>query len=176
METTRSLSSRNFWGGLLGGLLGLAAFVKIHAAAIPVGCLLGVVVGFWYQEISAVIVTALVTPAIEKTRHRKWSELHPMEKALVADVLSVTSFFIIMFTLVIYPMVYFNENIAPTSSRLHTVLFFSTLVTVPFLLLVSVFSVVAAFDGARLDGGTHQRHFYRRFEAYAKHGPVGGFV
>lgn len=48
----RSLTSRNVLGGFLGGFLGVVAFSLINLL-LPVGCLIGVVIGFWYQEIWA---------------------------------------------------------------------------------------------------------------------------
>jgi hypothetical protein len=49
--TNRSYTSRNLLGGFFGGILGILAFALIHPSLLPAGCLLGVVIGFWYQEI-----------------------------------------------------------------------------------------------------------------------------
>lgn len=46
----RTLASRNVLGGFCGGFLGILAFSIFHLL-LPIGCLLGVVIGFWYQEI-----------------------------------------------------------------------------------------------------------------------------
>ncbi|MBI4098919.1 hypothetical protein HY442_00130 [Candidatus Parcubacteria bacterium] len=46
----RSATSRNYWGGFLGGVLGILAFAWLPPL-LPLGCFLGVVSGFWYQEI-----------------------------------------------------------------------------------------------------------------------------
>jgi len=50
----RSITRRNFWGGFWGGILGILAVGWIHAIALPLGCLVGVVAGFWYQEIGQI--------------------------------------------------------------------------------------------------------------------------
>jgi len=47
---SRSITSRNLLGGFLGGTLGILAFWLINWL-LPIGCLGGVVLGFWYQEI-----------------------------------------------------------------------------------------------------------------------------
>lgn len=48
----RTVTSRNLAGGFIGGALGILAFSWIPAL-LPVGCLFGVIAGFWYQEIAA---------------------------------------------------------------------------------------------------------------------------
>ncbi|MBI2624134.1 hypothetical protein HYW67_01410 [Candidatus Parcubacteria bacterium] len=56
----RSISRRNYWGGFWGGVLGIFAF-SWHAALLPVGCFVGVVAGFWYQEIGRAVAESLKT-------------------------------------------------------------------------------------------------------------------
>lgn len=47
----RSITARNVAGGFLGGVLGILGFGYVHAFILPFGCILGVLVGWWYQEI-----------------------------------------------------------------------------------------------------------------------------
>lgn len=47
----RTVSQRNFLGALLGGMIGILAFGYLHPIALPPGCFLGVIIGWWYQEI-----------------------------------------------------------------------------------------------------------------------------
>lgn len=47
----RTVRARNFLGALLGGMLGILGFGYIHPLALPFGCFLGVVIGWWHQEI-----------------------------------------------------------------------------------------------------------------------------
>ena len=47
----RTVSGRNLAGAFWGGLLGILGFGYLHSIALPVGCFLGVIVGWWYQEI-----------------------------------------------------------------------------------------------------------------------------
>lgn len=47
----RSITQRNLLGAGLGGVLGILAAGYFHAALLPIGCLLGVLVGWWYEEI-----------------------------------------------------------------------------------------------------------------------------
>lgn len=58
MKKERSLTSRNFFGGLLGGITGILAFHYLYELLLPVGCLAGVIIGFWYQEIIEVIFSS----------------------------------------------------------------------------------------------------------------------
>lgn len=51
MKKTRSITVKNVTGSLLGGILGILAFGYIHPIALPIGCLLGVLIGWWYEEI-----------------------------------------------------------------------------------------------------------------------------
>jgi hypothetical protein len=46
---TRSLTSRNFFGGFFGGFLGMLTFYFIWRPLIPISCLLGILVGFYYD-------------------------------------------------------------------------------------------------------------------------------
>ncbi len=47
----RTTPQRNILGAFLGGLLGILALGFLHPATLPIGCFLGVIVGWWYQEI-----------------------------------------------------------------------------------------------------------------------------
>lgn len=70
----RSLTSRNFFGGLIGGLLGILSFALIAPIALPFGCLVGVVVGFWWQELGTLVAKA---PRQRKKMRIKKPEEHP---------------------------------------------------------------------------------------------------
>ncbi|MEX1112691.1 MAG: hypothetical protein WEC84_04470 [Candidatus Andersenbacteria bacterium] len=48
---TRSVTLRNVAGGFWGGILGILAFGHFGSLALPFGCFLGVLTGWWYQEI-----------------------------------------------------------------------------------------------------------------------------
>lgn len=52
---TRTTSSRNIWGGFWGGVLGILA-TAVFPILTPIGCLLGVLIGFYYQEMLAGLV------------------------------------------------------------------------------------------------------------------------
>lgn len=56
MKNGRSVSKRNFLGGFLGGFMGILTFGYLHPAFLPLGVLLGVVVGWWYEDILDTIV------------------------------------------------------------------------------------------------------------------------
>lgn len=47
----RSISHRNVCGAFVGGVLGILALGYLHPVGLPIGCLLGVIVGFWYDLI-----------------------------------------------------------------------------------------------------------------------------
>jgi len=47
----RTVSQRNFIGAFLGGILGILAVGYLHPIALPFGCFIGVVIGWWHQEI-----------------------------------------------------------------------------------------------------------------------------
>ncbi len=47
----RSITKKNVTGGFLGGILGILSFGYIHPAVLPLGCVFGVLIGWWYQEI-----------------------------------------------------------------------------------------------------------------------------
>lgn len=48
---SRSITKMNLTGGFFGGILGILSFWYIHPYVLPLGCFLGVVGGFFYQEI-----------------------------------------------------------------------------------------------------------------------------
>lgn len=56
----RTTSQRNILGAFLGGVLGIIALGFLHPIALPFGCFLGVIGGWWYQEIWATIRQAVV--------------------------------------------------------------------------------------------------------------------
>ena len=60
----RSISSKHFFGGFFGGILGILAFALIHPHTLPVGCLVGIIVGFWYQEIIVALVKSCKRTAV----------------------------------------------------------------------------------------------------------------
>ena len=47
----RTVTNRNVTGAFLGGVAGILACARIHPLMLPVGVCLGVIVGWWYQEI-----------------------------------------------------------------------------------------------------------------------------
>ncbi len=49
--SSRTLTHRNFIGALFGGIAGIFTFAMISEWLLPVGLLLGVVIGFWYDVI-----------------------------------------------------------------------------------------------------------------------------
>lgn len=51
MNKSRSVRARNVCGGFLGGVLGILACGFLHPLWLPVGCFLGVVIGWWYEDI-----------------------------------------------------------------------------------------------------------------------------
>ncbi len=54
MNQNRTSSSRNIWGALIGGILGILAFA-FSKPLLPVGCLIGVVTGFYWHELCTAI-------------------------------------------------------------------------------------------------------------------------
>jgi len=98
----RTVSTRNLIGAFLGGALGILAFGYLHPAVLPFGCLFGVVVGWWYEEIWKSI-TDSVSRGIAGTRHA-WSRFttftHTPVKKLSIDIgpgLTILHFFVCAF-------------------------------------------------------------------------------
>lgn len=54
----RSISEKNFVGAFLGGMLGILSCAYIHPVMMVISCFIGVLVGFWYQEIGQIIKTS----------------------------------------------------------------------------------------------------------------------
>ncbi len=52
---TRSVMSRNVMGGFLGGMIGILAF-SWNSFLMPVGCFIGVLFGYWFQEIIDLVI------------------------------------------------------------------------------------------------------------------------
>lgn len=73
----RSVRQRNFVGAFLGGALGILLCAFLHPYALPVGCVVGVIGGWWYQEISQ-----------SSTRGWRWSRNVLPEKARRARAFS----------------------------------------------------------------------------------------
>ncbi len=67
----RSITNRNFLGGFLGGVLGILTCALIYPLLLPVSCFVGVVIGYWYQEIfKALIDSWYETILVWKKRKR----------------------------------------------------------------------------------------------------------
>jgi hypothetical protein len=54
-KNVRSITRKNLLGGFLGGVCGILVFNYIHEALLPLGVLAGVVTGWWYEAIWAMI-------------------------------------------------------------------------------------------------------------------------
>lgn len=73
MKTGRSRTGRDFLGAACGGTLGILAGWGIHPIALIVGCLVGVVCGFFYVELWLIIMRSF-----EKSRkimRQRWNRL-----------------------------------------------------------------------------------------------------
>ena len=55
----RSNTSRHIWGGLWGGFLGIIIAGLFHRFLLPLGCFVGVLGGFYYQEIWQIFLGSL---------------------------------------------------------------------------------------------------------------------
>ena len=52
------VTHRNFIGALLGGIIGILAWWYIHPTTLPLGCILGVLLGWWHREILKIATTS----------------------------------------------------------------------------------------------------------------------
>lgn len=116
MAMARSVTSRNFWGGFWGGVFGILATAKFGAVALLAGCFLGVMLGFYYQELWNIIKVSWSTTvsgfapitALRELRlnlFKWWGALHPYDRALWirhAAVWTAVVLYIGMITGVIY--------------------------------------------------------------------------
>ncbi|MBU1176963.1 hypothetical protein KKH96_00715 [Patescibacteria group bacterium] len=55
----RNVTRRNLLGGFLGGVSGILFFGYLHPAFLPLGVIMGVVVGWWYKDILRVFIVSL---------------------------------------------------------------------------------------------------------------------
>ena len=60
MKENRSITKKNLLGGFLGGTCGILAFGYIHPVLLPLGVLMGVIVGWWYEAIHNAIVQSVL--------------------------------------------------------------------------------------------------------------------
>lgn len=106
----RSVTRRNLVGAFWGGFLGILVAGYLHPAVLPIGCLLGVVVGWWHQEILVHVKRSCLRGVIRTRRSWEWSkafvltpvwELKDKAKGLRIDVgPAVVVFHAIMFGIV----------------------------------------------------------------------------
>lgn len=75
--SNRTVTQRNLLGGFLGGMLGTLAFGWLHPAWMPVGCLLGVVLGWWYEAIGQAIAQSVGNPRTFLSAKTNW--ITPMQ-------------------------------------------------------------------------------------------------
>src|ERR1043166_7801498 len=86
-QTARSTTKRNFWGGFWGGVLGILATAKLGILALMGGCLVGVLLGFYYQELWQVLKDEWATMKLQligdtgPSWAERWAALHPYDKA-----------------------------------------------------------------------------------------------
>ncbi len=69
----RSVTSRNYLGGFLGGVFGIFAFAHFGPLSMIVACLVGVIGGWWYEEIGAAISSSAL--CFFKPREKSRDEL-----------------------------------------------------------------------------------------------------
>ena len=133
----RSITSRNILGGFCGGFLGIIA-CSIFQLLLPVGCVLGVVIGFWYQEIWAAMIEdyhktclrwqAFWENAIVSPRDKFWAYLARLKKSY-EDNTGITELFYwvprvgIGLARLLYKVLNFLRNIAmwPFKEPIHGV-------------------------------------------------------
>lgn len=84
----RSITRRNFWGGFWGGVLGILATAKLGILALMGGCLVGVMLGFYYQELGQLAVTSWKAAQLKLQGHpphrsfaEEWASWHPFDRA-----------------------------------------------------------------------------------------------
>jgi hypothetical protein len=65
---SRTVTQRNLAGGFLGGMFGMLAFGYLNTGMLPVGCLLGVVIGWWYEVIGQAITNSTMLGVV-KVKH-----------------------------------------------------------------------------------------------------------
>jgi hypothetical protein len=86
--TNRSVTRRNFWGGFWGGVVGVFATANVGVYSLVLGCLVGVVSGFYYQEIWQIAKESwqkqtAVPAEPTRTMRQWWNDQHPYERALM---------------------------------------------------------------------------------------------
>lgn len=139
---TKRVSIRNFIGGLLGGFLGILAFGYIHPIALPFGCLFGVVIGWWHQEImqlnfkeivsKANIVVTLNINMLTKKRHApKWLGIY------LAKISAITIFlgFWVVYSAILFTSGDLEDGLATLSTITACILILMAFIT--FLLWYS---------------------------------------
>ncbi|MFA6215963.1 MAG: hypothetical protein WC768_05330 [Patescibacteria group bacterium] len=185
----RTVSQRNFLGAFLGGVLGILTLGYVHVIVLPLGCFLGAVVGWWYQEIwqsviaschrgvasrrawdqsktgVRIIVLALVWLARRPTALIRWWRAHPMNRAYTIRTLVALTHLALNFTLfycgkAVVSILYTDDDVGMS------VLVF-LLITIPVL-----FAQFAYLE----DKTPAMRKFYLIFESYTARGPLRFFA
>lgn len=106
---------RNFFGALLGGALGILLCGYIHPLALPFGCLVGCIAGYWFDYIWVSVVHAfdVVEVALDRFNSRpgevlrSWARLahgawesflgHPLERAELLRTFAAWVFLLLHF-------------------------------------------------------------------------------
>ena len=85
---TRSITSRNVMGGFLGGMIGILAF-SWSSFLMPVGCFIGVLFGYWFQEIIDLIID--FPKRIFRRFHRMPEWFSGVSNEFIKDITKTTS-------------------------------------------------------------------------------------
>lgn len=90
---TRSITSRNLAGGFLGGVLGIFSFKLIYPLFLPLGCIIGVIGGYLYQEIWQYLCQIwkgiLKEPANEIDENKSTSVIMQQAKIILRHILTI---------------------------------------------------------------------------------------
>ena len=164
----RRVSSRNFWGGFWGGGIGLLSFYYIHPATIPVACLGGVLVGFWYREIWRLFLVSFPRiSAMAQELSRQFHE-HPMHAGVLIAGLARFVYVGSTFWLTVRAV---GLDAHPKPNQPDGFYLLGILVLMFFGIgIIFVATVIAEESILMGDEYAALRNFYRRWEIYSNRG------
>ena len=168
----RTVSRRNFVGAFWGGTFGILAFGYLRPIALPFGCFLGVIIGWWYQEIWQSAFVFIPRWLLRKPTAFVQQLKAPSVQAYILRTVTII-IYLVLSALWVVPLVFYcikAMEAAPKESAMPILYIFS----IVFAFVLVLIPFIYVYD--RPENMSKMQKFYLVQEQYATSNPFRFFT